>query len=64
MKNKDIITFREMCNMEFHEEKPIDLFEKFWVKRVPGGWLYIQCFEFSNSITFVPYNDEFKKDAE
>lgn len=50
--------------MEFHEEKPIDLFEKFWVKRVPGGWLYIQCFEFSNSITFVPYNDEFKKDAE
>jgi len=52
---------QKIYNMELHDEITFDLYERWWIKRVPGGWLYIYCNEFSNSLAFVPYNEEFKQ---
>lgn len=51
---------KTIYDLELHEE--IQLLDSQFVKRVPGGWVY-SYFSDLNVSVFVPYNEEFNKNA-
>ena len=48
-------TARKLYNMKLHDCITEGVYE---IKRVPGGWLYIETR--GASTTFVPFNNEFQ----
>ena len=48
----------KLYEMKLH--RMLEINETMVVTRVPGGWLYNSYTEHTESLAFVPYNDEFK----
>lgn len=55
---------KSIYNLELFEEKVIfsGYSEQGTIRRVPGGWIYIQWNDKGTISCFIPFNTEFKKE--